>query len=183
MGGPRMNESQYDNVAMLKAKGLKTAEIANVMGVSYSQVNWITRANNAAEAGDTGELIRIQKFNRPMVVWACKKHGVSLGVKQEEPEVIKESKPAPDNTALAFVQLAESLRALTSAVQAIDQRLSAMQTAQSVLRGDAVDIAKEIVKAMNVNGDILTKEHERMIDLLSGIKCNTRKRGNGNDAG
>lgn len=88
-----------------------------------------------------------------------------------------------DNTAQAFLALLDAVKAqteaikeLTKSVSEIDRRLSAMQLVQSGMRGDVCEKIGKVVEAVNVNGDIITKEHSKMVDHLGGIKQNTKKR-------
>ncbi len=171
----------YDDIILLRDKGLKTIKIAEIYGVNRNTVCYVFQVDRYASERNIDGLTRLHYQYPSLVKWACEKHNISLD-KPATPEESTEPKPAQDNTAMAFVQLAEGLRALTSAVQAIDQRLSAMQMTQQGLRGELTEHIKKVVESINVNGDIITKEHNRAIDLLGGIKCNTRKRG-GNDAG
>ena len=179
-----ITNEQRDNFLKLSSKGISSREIARILNVGDSSVSRTLIAYELALTGKIDELRSKYHKYQQLIAWACEKAGVTL--EPEEPEELEEPepvKPKPDNTALAFVQLAESLRALTSAVQAIDQRLSAMQMTQAGFRSDVAEQAKKIVEAIHVEGDIITQENNKMIDLLAGIKCNTRKRGGGNDAG
>ena len=188
----RKQKMNYDDILLLREKGLGAKKIAEIYGVNRNSVGFVLQADRLAAEGDLDGLLRLRKNYGSVVDWACAKHNISLEtpVTPEEPtesepkEEPTESEPKKDldNTAMAFVQLAEGLRALTSAVQAIDQRLSAMQMTQQGLRGELTEHIRKVVETINVNGDIITKEHNRAIDLLGGIKCNTRKRGS-NDAG
>lgn len=180
---PAKKIMNYDDIILLREKGLGSAKIAEIYGVNRNSVGFVLQGDRLAAEGDLDGLLRLRKHYGPVVDWACAKYSISLETPVTPEEVTEpETQPALDNTAMAFVQFAEGLRALTSAVQAIDQRLSAMQMTQQGLRGELTEHIRKVVETINVNGDIITKEHNREIELLGGIKCNTRKRG-GNDAG
>ena len=165
---------QMDNIVFLREKGLNGAEAASICGVSQQSVSRVYAAYIAARDGNNEELDAIRKNYKRLADWACLKFNI-----KSAPELAPQQKN--DNTAQAVVALLNCINDLTAAIERIDNRLSAMQMTQQGIRGELGEHTKKLVETINVNGDILTKEHERMIDLLGGIKMNTRRRGN-NDA-
>lgn len=181
-----------DNIVMLREKGITIEQTSVFCKCAHATTQRVWQAYKAAQEKNYDVLREIDRRGSNITEWVCAKFGIDASdirltkpEKKPEPEISEAPKQTapekPDNTALAFVQLAEGIRALTAAVDAIDKRLSVMQLTQQGFRGDMNECVKKLVETINVNGDILTKEHERMIDLLGGIKCNTRKRGS-NDA-
>ena len=99
---------------------------------------------------------------------------------QDEP---KKKTTAEDNTATAVVKLlgaitemAEAVKAMTAAINQIDNRLSTMQMTQAGLRGDFGKEAQRIIEAIHVEGDIISKDQQKMIEHLDKIGHNTKRR-------
>ena len=184
-----LDAQTMDNIVMLREKGITIEQASVFCKCAHATTQRVWQAYKAAQEKNYDVLRTIDRRGSNITEWACARFGIDVAVLRSpdlEAKAESESNAAPkktaqeppDNTAMAFVQLAEGLRALALAVKDIDNRLSAMQMTQQGFRGDMNDGVKKLAETINVNGDILTKEHERMIDLLGGIKCNTRKRGN-----
>ena len=171
-----------DKIILLYRKGLKTTQIVGILNVSDSVIN--NAVSIYENISNDNPLHRRMREKMHMVEWACKRLGKSV----DDVRFIEEKEPASessadsqteikvDNTALAFAALLDSIKALTAEVAAINTRLSDIQLTQQGFRSDCSEKAKAIVEAINVNGDILTKEYDRMIDILGGIKQNTKRR-------
>ena len=172
-----IDEQKLDNIALLVENGLKIEQIASIVGIGHASASRVKAVIIAAKNNDYEAMQRSCRGSQRIIDWACMKYGIkSPESKQEAPqEAPKQEKP--DNTATAFSALLESIKELTAAVNAIDKRLSAMQLTQQGFRGDMGEKIGKVVEAVNVNGDILTKEHDKMIELLGGIKSNTKRRG------
>lgn len=166
MAAPLTNE-QYDNIVTLKESGLATMKIASILGIHDSSVRNIW--NIYAAVRDGSPLPKFSQHYTAAVRWATEKTGKTVA---EPAAPAKE-----DNTALAFASLLEAVKGITAAVDAIDKRLSAMQMTIAGARGDACENAKKIVEAINVNGDIQTKEWQAIKEKLDAIKTNTKRRG------
>lgn len=180
-----LDTETMDNIVLLREKGLTLEQAAVFCKCGHATASRVYSAYQAAMNGDYDTLRSTALMRSKNIVdWACAKFGITNLVIQNDAENAALDEAAkhekPDNTATAFVALMESIKALTAAVDAIDKRLCAIQMTQQSFRADTAEAAKKVIEAVNINGDILTKEHERMIDLLGGIKMNTRKRG-GND--
>ena len=183
---PRMkkacDDATMDNIVLLREKGLSIEQTSVFCKVGHATCARVYAAYNAAKNKDYDALRPIAEKSGNIAEWACKRFGLNplVFANEQENAAIEPEKPAepekPDNTATAFATLVESIKALTSAVDAIDKRLSAMQLTQQGFRGDMSVKISQVVEAVHVEGDILTKEHERMIELLSSIKTNTKRR-------
>jgi len=169
MQGKRIDDMTLDNIALLIDKGLGIEQIGAICGIGHATVSRIKTAYKAAQDGDMETLMRATPY---IGEWASRKCGIVIAAPAtENPKPEK-----PDNTAAAFAALLESIKELTAAVNAIDKRLSAMQLTQQGFRGDVGEKIGKVVEAVNVNGDILTKEHDKMIELLGSVKSNTKRR-------
>ena len=172
--GKSVTGEKMDSIQCLLEKGLTAAEAASITGVSEMTAKRVSAAYSAVKSGDI-ESINRQPSN--YLEWACAKLGVNLkDVNKDKPAEEPKPETRPDNTAQALVALLNCINDLTAAIERIDNRLSAMQMTQQGFRGDVTEAAKKLVESIHVEGDILTKEHERMIDILGGIKMNTKKR-------
>lgn len=175
-----ITKNSMDTAAMLHQKGVMNKQIMELCQISNTALARIIRGYKAADAKDTDALRQLRYESLTVFEWACERGGIRPEEvlpeeKQAEEPKTDQHEPKPDNTALAFTALVESIKALTAAVNAIDKRLSAMQLTQQGFRGDMQQQIGKVIEAVNVNGDILTKEHDKMVDLLGGIKSNTKR--------
>lgn len=167
---PKLVDYQkMDSILLLREKGLSYQQICDILITSDATVGRVIKADEAARQHDMAELRTICKDRDLLFTWACNRYGI----KEQEPK--PEPEPNPDNMAKAFTVLLEAIKELTAAVNAIDKRLSAMQLTQQGFRGDMQQQIGKVIEAVNVNGDIITKEHDKMVDLLGGIKSNTKR--------
>lgn len=157
-----------DNIALLIENGMTDDSIAKVLSVSASSVKVQRYVMNAVKENDLDAVETIRRNrNAPLAEWVCRKYGIT----KEEPKA-----PQADNTAQAVVSLLNAIRDLTVAVESIKQTLDAIASGQATMRGNLDEHFRKVNETINVNGDILTKEHDRMIDILGGIKMNTKKK-------
>ena len=165
----KLTTEQLEHIIVLTESGLTLRKAAEILGVSEYSV------------GVTAQIYRNLKDGTPLpkhaertpgtIKWACEKLGKDFdAVMGKAPK----EEPKDDNTALAFASLLEAVKALTSSVDAIDKRLSAMQMTIAGARGDASENTKKIVEAININGDIQTKEWQAIKEKLDAIKTNTK---------
>lgn len=164
-----IDDQNMDSILLLREKGLSYQQICDILSTSDATVRRVIKADEAARQHDMAELRTICKGRDHLFTWACKRYGI----KEQEPK--PEPEPKPDNTAKAFSALLDAIKDLTAAVNAIDKRLSAMQLTQQGFRGDMQQQIGKVIEAVNVNGDIITREHDKMVDLLGGIKSNTKR--------
>lgn len=164
-----VDDQKMDSILLLREKGLSYQQICDILSTSDATVGRIIKADEAARQHDMTELRTICKDRNHLFTWACKRHGI----KEQEPK--PEPEPKPDNTAKAFAALLDAIKDLTAAVNAIDKRLSAMQLTQQGFRADMQQQICKAIEAANVNGDIITKEHDKMVDMLGSIKSNTKR--------
>ena len=173
---PKISDEVYDAVLTEYNVGLRMEKIAKKYGISLASAYRILKAEAAAREGDLDALRRLEKMSSRATEIACRKHGVSLINDFSAP-------PVPvDNTAHVVArvmelleELAQSSRDTAVALRGISTELSALRMAVSGGRKDANERMDKVVEAVNVNGDIITKEHDRMIDLLGAVKMNTKK--------
>lgn len=170
-----MTKNSMDTAAMLHSKGVQNKQIMDLCQISNTALARIIRGYKAADAKDTDALRQLRFESLTVFEWACERGGIRPEDVLPEQAPKPEPEPKPDNTAKAFTALVESIKELTAAVNAIDKRLSAMQLTQQGFRGDMQQQIGKVIEAVNVNGDILTKEHDKMVDLLGGIKSNTKR--------
>lgn len=167
-----ITREMFDNMILLSDKGLSTVKIAELIGCSDSSVKNAVRAVNYAKAQNMDELRRLSITSKKLVDFACD----MAGIKYEAPFKLEEkAEPKQDNTATAFATLVDAIKELTNAVNAIDKRLSAMQLTQQGFRGDMSEKIAKVIEAVHVEGDILTKEQTKMVELLGSIKSNTKR--------
>ena len=174
----KIYDDVYDAVLADYDAGLRMEKVAVKYGVSSASAYRIIRAEAAALNGDLDALRRMQKFSERVVDIACRKHGISLrGEVRNEVAV-----PPVDNIAHVvgrvlelLEELAQSSRDTAVALQGISTELSALRMAVAGTRKDMNERMDKVVEAVNVNGDIITKEHDKMIDLLGAVKMNTKK--------
>ena len=164
-----INDQKMDSILLLREKGLSYQQICDILSTSDATVGRVIKADEAARQHDMAEMRTICKGRDHLFTWACKRYGI----KEQEPK--PEPEPKPDNTAKAFAALLDDIKDLTAAVNAIDKRLSAMQLTQQGFRGDMQQQIGKVIEAVNVNGDIITKEHDKMVDMLGVIKSNTKR--------
>ena len=162
-----LTAEQHENIITLKESGLPTMKAASILGIHDSTVRNIYKIYEAVR--DDAPLPKYAENYTAAVKWARERTG-----KAESTDAPAKKETPDDNTALAFASLLEAVKALTSAVDAIDKRLSAMQMTIAGARGDATENAKKIVEAINVNGDIQTKEWQAIKEKLDAIKTNTK---------
>ena len=133
---------------------------------------------NAAKNNDTEELLK-QTHNAGLAVrYACEDFNITL----DEPIVAAVAQAQHDNTALAVAKLYEMLDGISAGMKTLADTIQALSTEMSTLRmvvsGTRKDMnagVDKVVESINVNGDILTKEHDKMVDILGGIKMNAKK--------
>lgn len=164
MGATRMTADQMDHIVTLAESGIPQAKIAAILGVSEYTVSSTYGIYQKIKNGEP--LPKHLERTPGTIKWACEKLGKTMAQPATETK--------DDNTALAFSSLLEAIKSLTSAVDAIDQRLSAMQMTLAGARGDAGENTKRIVEAININGDIQTKEWQAIKEKLDAIKTNTK---------
>lgn len=165
---------QMEHIALLTDSGLTSPKIASIMNLNEVSVRNVVSIYLHMK---NGEPVTDTSKNRfpTAIKWACGKFGKDydevMGIKTPAATKLE---PKEDNTALAFAALLESIKGLTEAVNAIDTRLSAMQMTLSGTRDEARQDTKKIVEAININGDIQTKEWQVMKEKLEAIKMNTK---------
>jgi hypothetical protein len=162
---------QLEHIALLTDNGLTAPKIAAIMNLNVVTVRNVVSIYVHMKNGEP--VTETSKSRYPAAIkWACGKFGKNYNEIMNRKPAAPE--PKEDNTALAFATMLEAIKALTEAVNAIDTRLSAMQMTLSGTRDEARQDTKKIVEAININGDILTKEWQAMKEKLEAIKMNTR---------
>ena len=190
-----IDDQKMDSILLLREKGLSYQQICDILSTSDATVGRVIKADEAARQHDMAELRTICKDREHLLAWACKRYGI----KEQEPKPAPE--PKPDNTAKAFTALLDAInnnteetvsvvlhfidsigqylspeiKELKDSINALDKRLSAMQLTQQGFRADVQQQVAKVIEAVNVNGDIITKDQEKSIELLSGIKSNTKR--------
>lgn len=183
-----IKDTVRDKIITLHEKGLKNIDIAETLDVAPSSVSRLVSVYDALKAGNP--LTEPQRRLRLAIDYCCTK----LGLDQDEVLAAKpEPKPEPeseqltiippqrDNTALAFAGFMDALKGLTDAIRAIDDRLTAMQMTIQGHRGEARVYTDKIVEAININGDIVSKEHRVVEEKLERIQINTKRLRKAND--
>lgn len=199
-----MTVEMIKKVFDLHEAGLTGVKIAQILDISETSVSRVVFAYKSAKDRNFAALQRLRVAgNVTLAEFAADSFGVlpdfrrAVQAFQAEtidatnvfpPDDATTAAPPPaapqnDNTAAAIVKLlaaigemAEQIKAVGSAINAIDNRLSTMQMTQAGLRGDVGREMQKVIEAVHVEGDILTKDQQQMIDLLGGIKQNTKKR-------
>lgn len=167
MARAMLTDNQREHMLTLREANFSNGQIADIIGCSINTVRSLFSLYDAAQEGKqlSETFIRTQPAH---VRFVQNKLGIAPAAKEQKA-------PKHDNTALAMVSLLDAITALTKAVDAIDQRLSAMQMTMSGFRGDAAEQSKKLVETINVNGDIQTKEWQAIREKLDAIKTNTKR--------
>lgn len=160
-----LTDSQRENMLAMRDAKFTNLQIADIFSCSPSAVSTLFSIYDAVREGRPVNPNYAQ--SQPAHVRFVQN---KLGISQRE-----EKAPEKDNTALAMVTLLEAIKELTASVNAIDNRLSAMQMTMSGFRGDAAEQSKKLVETINVNGDIQTKEWQAIREKLDAIKTNTKR--------
>lgn len=165
-----LTDNQREHMLTLREANFSNGQIADIIGCSINTVRSLFSLYDAAQEGKqlSDTFIRTQPAH---VRFVQNKLGIAPAAKGKEQKA-----PEHDNTALAMVSLLDAITALTKAVDAIDQRLSAMQMSIAGARDDSNQNAKKLVETINVNGDIQTKEWQAIKEKLDCIKTNTKPR-------
>lgn len=165
-----LNDNQRDHMLALREANFSANQIADIIGCSRGTVAAFFSIYDAAKDGRpiNETYIHTQPAH---VRFVQNKLGITPTDKKSEQKA-----PEQDNTALAMVSLLEAIKTLTASVDAIDQRLSAMQMSIAGARDDANQQTKKLVETINVNGDIQTKEWSAINNKLECIKTNTKPR-------
>lgn len=171
----------YEAVNAEYDAGMRVKKIAEKYGLSEACAYRILRAESAAAKGEYEALRRLDRTSATTVAIACAKYGISLHG-ADSPSAAP-AVPAPvDNTATAAVRVLELLEELVQsnkdvgvALQGISTELSALRMVVAGTRKDMNERVDKVAEAVNINGDIITKEHDKMTDLLGAIKMNTKK--------
>lgn len=180
------DDVMYDKIIMLADNGLTCAAIGNILGVQPSTASRIQSVYFALRDGKP--LTDAQRKLTVAIKYACQRLNLDPAEYLGKPEPKQEppaDPPQRDNTALAFAGFMDALKGLTDAIRAIDDRLTAMQMTMQGHRGEARVYTDKIVEAININGDIVSKEHRVLEDKLEAVKINTkslRRRGNDRDS-
>ena len=196
--GAQMSDAMRDDIVMLLKSGIPTGKVAGITKKSKSAIRIVRRCYDAAHSGDVETLRKLAPKSTVAVMWACNSAGLNFDTVVLETAPVEEAstavEPTPpverttDNTAQAFVAVldavieqTEAVKALASSINGIDSRLSQLQMTVKGFRDETAEQAKKLVEAINVNGDIITREHDKMVDLLGAVKMNTKKLRGGRD--
>lgn len=180
------DDVMYDKIIMLAENGLSGAAVGNILDVAPSTVSRMLSVYSALRDGKP--LSAAQRKLTVAIKYACRRLNLDPAeyLDKVEPEQDPPADPPQrDNTALAFAGFMDALKGLTDAIRAIDDRLTAMQMTMQGHRGEARVYTDKIVEAININGDIVSKEHRALEDKLEAVKINTkslRRRGNERDS-
>lgn len=186
MGGKLLSNEEKQRVVFLDSCGKRQTEIASEMGISKSKVSLILTSFRAVKTASWDALEKTCIGGSTIIdaLWAAEILSVTIpedtirriddGIKEKnkrasmnsgEEASAEETKPEHDNTALAILKLLDKLNSIGIV-------LTELPTAEQLKAS-----AEEIIKAININTDLICEELRKQTDALNGIKCNTRKRG------
>lgn len=172
----------YERVVELREHDVKAELVSELTNLSCATINRIMIIEKAAKAGDITELANLMNGRASgFIKIAMGKYALSFNETTQQIETAptpkKEGKKAaPDNTAQAFCQMIIVMESIAAYLKNIDDSLTQMKMTQVGLRSNVESSCQKFIEAIHVEGDIITKDHNRMIDLLGGIKQNTKKR-------
>ena len=177
MGCVKLTDKHVENIVVLREKGVDVSMIAEMLGYSQSAISHVLAADAAAAARDFQALQEVSNYSENLFRIVCARHGVTISESVESQQ--------PDNAARAMVSILESLHEIAEgirqngkAMEALMADISQMRMTLASFRGEIPGHVAKIVETINVNADIATKEHQKMADLLTGIKINTKRRAN-----
>ena len=152
-------------------EGIAQSSIASILGISDSTVSRLIVAYDTIESG--GQLSGSLTNSTNIVRWVCEKLGKSYDVVTGHSQM-----PAVEqndaNRAAEVELIVEAIGKIETAIDNLDKRLSAMQMTLQSFRQESQESTKKIVESINVNGDIATKEREKIADKIEAVKMNTR---------
>lgn len=163
----------------LLEKDISIRTVSDALGISTGTASKINSALRAAKDGTplSRDTATLTDEALTLIYGRCGKEFARDG----SPEAAVAA-PA-DNSGIAVVkilsaitEMTEAIKAMTAAINAIDNRLSTMQMTQAGLRGDFGKEAQRVIEAIHVEGDIITKDQQKAVELLDGIRQNTKKR-------
>lgn len=186
MPGPRLTVDEIKRIIICIDNGLSAENTRNLFGYSSSTVCYAYRFVKDVREENKEDFLEALKLSKSksMAKAVCEACGVDFDkFTREEPEK-KEERPTPQPDPNALVVLEKLNTALTDLRDAMKeiaksqgQILLALQGARQE-NNAKLDAIKE---AVNINGDLIDKDHEAIRVICDSIKgrVNDLKRGNG----
>ena len=172
-----ITDEMRDHAITMRDAGMKSAAISAILGTSKGPIDATFQIYDAVKEDNP---LTDYSYRTPGIIrWACERLGKDYDTvinRKTNPQAPEKREEREDNTALAFSMLLEAVKNLTDAVNGIETRMSVMQMALAGMRDDGNQNGKKIIEAINVNGDIQTKEWQAIKDKLEAIKINTKRR-------
>ena len=171
--GVKTDVSTIKNIIKLLDLGAMTkTEIGEITGTSQGSVSAIHQATNAIREKNTEEILRL--YNNPSYAGIFKGTAEALGV-DVSTLIKKPEPPRNDNDALMLEKICGFMDSAIAAMKEIEEKISIAVLAIQGMRSEQSDLLKKVSDTININGDIHSKEHDRIAVAVESIKGNTKQ--------
>lgn len=171
--GVKTDVSTIKNVIKLLDLGAMTqAEIVEITGASQANVSSINMAAKAIRESNTEEITRM--LNHASYSGVLKGTAEALGVDLSA-LIKKPENPSDDNEVLMLEKVCSFIDSSVESMKEIVEKLTIVVLAVQGMRSEQNDLLKKLGDTININGDIHSKEHDRIALAVESIKGNTKQ--------
>lgn len=176
MGGPRLTVEDARRIVLLCDKGLSTRDTSDLLGFGLGTVTYAYRFAKDLREGNVEDmkdaLPKSGNSSLPRLV------AEALGVNLDEFLADKKQDTAPPptdpNALVVLERLTDTMQELRDGMRDLAKSLSQIQMVLQGARQENNEKLTKITEAININGDIASKEHEALRVIVDNIKGNVK---------